>query len=77
MKYCGNCGNQLNDNEVKCPSCRKSVCLNCGNPIGSGVTKCPKCGQETAMGGLLSMIGCIMVAILAIIIGIVVFIIVC
>jgi ribosomal protein L40E len=59
MKVCGNCGNQLNDNAVKCPECKRSVCLNCGNPIGAGVTKCPKCGEQTLAGGLQS-IGCIM-----------------
>ncbi len=76
MKYCGNCGNELNDSDVKCPSCRKNVCKNCGNPIGSNVNKCPKCGEATPMGSIQSL-GCIMFTVGALIIGVVIFITVC
>ncbi|MFA5761652.1 MAG: hypothetical protein WC877_07845 [Dehalococcoidales bacterium] len=74
MKVCGNCGNQLNDSDMKCSSCNRKVCKNCGNPVGAGVTKCPKCGEATLMGGIQSL-GCIMFAVGAVILIVIVVII--
>jgi TM2 domain-containing membrane protein YozV/RNA polymerase subunit RPABC4/transcription elongation factor Spt4 len=51
-KYCANCGEQINQNEVVCPECKSNqpktvqtkYCANCGSEIDKKAEICPKCG---------------------------------
>jgi len=59
MKHCDNCGRELLDEAVICPSCKTDLrifskrqsriktkkCLNCANPLLEEAVKCPKCGM--------------------------------
>lgn len=58
MKHCDNCGRELLDEAVVCPSCKNDLrnriqrqtetkeCLNCGNILLEAAVKCPKCGMS-------------------------------
>lgn len=56
MKYCEQCGAQLNDNAKFCSTCGEPValtfevplapvCKNCGEPIEYGASFCANCGE--------------------------------
>lgn len=53
MKFCGNCGSQLNAKMI-CPHCGKEIvegmkfCGECGQPLGN--VKCQACGFENSPG---------------------------
>ena len=55
-KFCMECGTKIediNDNEMICPSCGKKTpkgkfCMECGHPL---IRKCPSCGAEIPPGG--------------------------
>lgn len=50
--YCRNCGNQMSDNGIVCPSCQTPVnvgvsfCQYCGASTTSEQAKCPRCLHE-------------------------------
>lgn len=52
MKYCENCGAQLDDNDVFCPECGSAqhdgvrFCEQCGAAIEPGEVFCSECGAE-------------------------------
>lgn len=59
MKYCDQCGTQLNDTAKLCPTCGNPVtpvfedtkvplCKNCGGPIEDGASFCANCGSRIA-----------------------------
>ena len=49
--YCGNCGEQIDDNAAVCVKCGVKVgtvnrfCKNCGNPLADTATYCTNCGS--------------------------------
>ena len=49
--YCPNCGQQVDNNAMTCPSCgevlqqkRTKYCSNCGLQIDESIAVCPNCG---------------------------------
>lgn len=54
--YCNNCGKQLPDGSIGCPSCgtrfdlkdeKKLFCSKCGKQLASTAMQCPDCGAPT------------------------------
>ena len=51
MKYCSNCGKELNDDDLFCSKCgTKQIierkCINCGIKLDEDAVFCPKCGTK-------------------------------
>lgn len=51
MKYCQNCGYEIQDSEITCPGCGQDVvptkfCKHCGQKIDALCVVCPKCGMQ-------------------------------
>ena len=51
MKYCSNCGKELNDDDLFCSKCgTKQIierkCINCGIKLDKDAVFCPKCGTK-------------------------------
>ena len=50
--YCGNCGKEIDENAIACPSCgvppkaKKNFCYNCGVEIQKDQVLCVKCGVD-------------------------------
>ncbi len=66
---CSNCGTEIADNAVFCPSCgakqakqpqNRPVCRSCGAPLKAGARFCPACGAkvEACAGGAAGSAAC-------------------
>ncbi len=55
--YCRNCGKEVDQKAVACPSCgvppriEKKFCFNCGQPTIASQVMCTKCGVSLAIAG--------------------------
>jgi TM2 domain-containing membrane protein YozV len=55
--YCRNCGKEVDQKAVACPSCgvppriEKNYCFNCGQPTISSQVMCTKCGVSLTIAG--------------------------
>lgn len=44
INACKECGSDIPDGEIKCPTCGSTLCPECGNSIGANAKFCPQCG---------------------------------
>jgi TM2 domain-containing membrane protein YozV/RNA polymerase subunit RPABC4/transcription elongation factor Spt4 len=58
VKYCSNCGSQIDENAEICPECgaeqehpKMKYCSNCGSQIDENAEICPECGVRQTVGG--------------------------